>query len=77
MPNGSVSRTCCPNPPHAAQTQGGLLNARRSLARAGSSRCMLLTDFDSWPTVYWRSRRIIRRLLLRTMYYVAVILGRE
>lgn len=38
---------------------------------------MLPKDFPPWQTVYWWFRRLVRRLLFRTIHDLALILDRE
>ncbi len=52
-------------------------NAIRYLARAGCGWRMLPKDFPPWQTVYWWFRRLVRRLLFRTLHDVALMLDRE
>ena len=54
-----------------------VLNAVRYLARAGCGWRMLPTDFGPWQTVYWWFRRLVRRLLFRTVHDIALMLDRE
>ena len=54
-----------------------VLNAIRYLARTGSGWRMLPKDFPPWQTVYWWFRRLVRRLLFRTIHDLALMLGRE
>jgi transposase len=54
-----------------------ILNAIRYLARAGCGWRMLPTDFGPWQTVYWWFRRLVRRLLFRTIHDIALMLDRE
>ncbi len=53
-----------------------VLNAIRYLARTGCGWRML-KDFPPWPTVYWWFRRLLRRLLFRTIHDLALMLDRE
>ena len=54
-----------------------ILNAIRYLARAGCGWRMLPTNFGPWQTVYWWFRRLVRRLLFRTIHDIALMLDRE
>lgn len=54
-----------------------VLNALRYLARSGGGWRMLPKDFPPWQTVYWWFRRLMRRLLFRTIHDVALMLDRE
>ena len=54
-----------------------VLNAIRYMARAGAGWRMLPHDFPPWQTVYWWFRRLVRRLLFRTLHDVALMLDRE
>jgi transposase len=54
-----------------------VLNALRYLARSGGGWRMLPKDFPPWQTVYWWFRRLVRRLLFRTIHDVAAMLDRE
>src|SRR3954452_10265356 len=54
-----------------------VLDALLYLARTGGSWRMLPNDFPPWQTVYWWFRRLVRRLLFRTIHDVALMLDRE
>ncbi len=54
-----------------------VVNAIRYLARAGCGWRMLPKDFPPWQTVYRWFRRLVRRLLFRTIHDVALMLDRE
>lgn len=54
-----------------------VLNAIRYLARTGCGWRMLPKDFPPWQTVYWWFRRLVRRLLFRTIHDLALMLDRE
>ena len=54
-----------------------VLNAIRYLARTGCGWHMLPKDFPPWQTVYWWFRRLLRRLLFRTIHDLALMLDRE
>ena len=54
-----------------------VVNAIRYLARAGCGWRMLPKDVPPWQTVYWWFRRLVRRLLFRTVHDVALMLDRE
>ena len=54
-----------------------VVNALRYLVRAGCGWRMLPHDFPPWQTVYWWFRRLMRRLLFRTLHDVALMLDRE
>src|SRR5215207_9920994 len=54
-----------------------ILNAIRYLVRAGYGWRMLPVHFGPWQTVYWWFRRLVRRLLFRTVHDVALMLDRE
>ncbi|KAA1053941.1 Transposase [Azospirillum argentinense] len=54
-----------------------VLNAIRYLARTGCGWRMLPKDFLPWQTVYWWFRRLVRRLLFRTIHDLALMLDRE
>jgi transposase len=70
-----------PRPARRGRKPGGdlreVLNAIRYLARAGCGWRMLPTDFGPWQTVYWWFRRLVRRLLFRTVHDIALMLDRE
>ncbi len=54
-----------------------ILNAIRYMARSGGGWRMLPIHFGPWETVYWWSRRLVRRLLFRTIHDVMLMLDRE
>lgn len=54
-----------------------VLDAIRYLARTGCGWRMLPNDFPPWQTVYWWFRRLVRRLLFRTIHDLALMLDRE
>ncbi|MGA3984566.1 transposase, partial [Ralstonia nicotianae] len=54
-----------------------VVNALRYLVRAGCGWRMLPHDFPPWQTVYWWFRRLMRRLLFRTLHDVVLMLDRE
>lgn len=54
-----------------------MLDAIRYLARTGCGWRMLPNDFPPWQTVYWWFRRLVRRLLFRTIHDLALMLDRE
>ena len=54
-----------------------VLNAIRYMARSAGGRRMLPSEFGPWQTVYWWSRRFVRRLLFRTIHDVALMIDRE
>lgn len=54
-----------------------VVNAIRYLARTGCGWRMLPKDFPPWQTVYWWFRRLVRRLLSRTIHDLALMLDRE
>lgn len=54
-----------------------VLNALRYMARSGGGWRMLPKDFPPWQTVYWWFRRLMRRLLFRTIHDIALMLDRE
>ena len=53
-----------------------MLDALRYLARTGGGWRMLPNDFPPWQTVYWWFRRLVRKLLFRTLYDVTLMLDR-
>ena len=53
-----------------------VLDALRYLARTGGGWRMLPNDFPPWQTVYWWFRRLVRKLLFRTLYDVTLMLDR-
>ena len=54
-----------------------VLNAIRYLARTGCGWRMLPKDLPPWQTVYWWFRRLVRRLLFRTIHDLTLMLDRE
>ena len=54
-----------------------ILNAIRYMARSGGGWRMLPIHFGRWETVYWWFRRLVRRLLFRTIHDVMLMLDRE
>lgn len=54
-----------------------VLNAIRYLARSAGGWRMLPVHFGPWQTIYWWFRRLVRRLLFRTIHDVALMLDRE
>ena len=54
-----------------------VLNAIRCMARSAGGWRMLPSEFGPWQTVYWWSRRFVRRLLFRTIHDVALMIDRE
>lgn len=54
-----------------------VLDAIRYLVRTGCGWRMLPNDFPPWQTVYWWLRRLVRRLLFRTIHDLALMLGRR
>ena len=54
-----------------------VLNAIRYMARSGGGWRMLPIHFEPWETVYWWFRRLVRRLLFRTIHDVMLMLDRE
>ena len=62
-------------PPSADMRE--MLNAIRTLARAGCGWRMLLVHFGPWQTVYWWFRRFARRLLFQSIHDIALMLDRE
>ena len=54
-----------------------VLNAIRYMTRSGVGWRMLPKDFPPWQTVYWWFRRLVRRMLFRTIHDVALMLDRE
>jgi len=53
-----------------------VLDALRYLARTGGGWRMLPNDFPPWQTVYWWSRRLVRKLLFLTLHDVTLMLDR-
>ena len=76
-----IVRPFLPPPPKRARKPTTdlreVLNASRYLACSGGGWRMLPKDFPPRQTVYWWFRRSVRRLLFRTIHYVALILDRE
>jgi putative transposase len=64
-------RPLLPKPPRRGRTPGvdlrEMLNAIRYMARSSSDWRMLPVHFGPWQTVYWWSRRLVRRLLFQTI----------
>ena len=54
-----------------------ILDAIRYTARSGGGWRMLPIHFGPWETVYWWFRRLVRRLLFRTVHDVMLMLDRE
>lgn len=54
-----------------------VLNAIRYMACSGGGWRMLPVHFGPWQTVYWWFRRLMRRLLFRTIHDIALMLDRE
>ncbi|RZI66813.1 MAG: transposase, partial [Pseudomonas sp.] len=54
-----------------------MLDAIRTLARAGCGWRMLQVHFGPWQTVYWWFRRFARRLLFQTIHDIALMPDRE
>jgi transposase len=54
-----------------------MLNAIRYMARSGGGWRMLPTNFGPWQTVYWWSRRFVRRMLFQTIQDMSLMLDRE
>lgn len=76
-----IIRPFLPEPPKRGRTPSTdlreVLNALRYLARSSGGWRMLPKDFPPWQTVYWWFRSFVRRLLFRTIRYVALMLDRE
>ncbi len=53
-----------------------VLNAIRYLVRSGCEWRMLPVHFPPWQTVYWWFRRLIRRLMFKTIHDVALMIDR-
>ena len=53
-----------------------VLNAIRYLVRSGCEWRMLPVHFPPWQTVYWWLRRMIRRLMFRTIHDVTLMIDR-
>jgi putative transposase len=53
-----------------------VLNAIRYLVRSGCEWRMLPVHFPPWQTVYWWFRRLIRRLMFRTIHDVTLMIDR-
>lgn len=77
----SIVGPLLPAPPKRGRTPTTdlreVLNALRYMARSGGGWRMLPKDFPPWQTVYWWFRRLMRRLLFRTIHDVALMLDRE
>jgi putative transposase len=54
-----------------------VLNAIRYLVRSGCEWRMLPVHFPPWQTVYWWSRRFVRRLLFKVIHDMALPLDRQ
>ncbi|WP_082188287.1 transposase [Azospirillum baldaniorum] len=63
--------------PAAQRRSAGVLNAIPYLVRTGCGWRMPPKDFLPWQTVYWRFRRLVRRLLFRKIHDLALMLDRE
>ena len=74
-------RPLLPKPTRRGRTPGvdlrEVLNAIRYMARSGGGWRMLPIHFGPWQTVYWWFRRLVRRLLFKTIHDVALMLDRE
>ncbi len=70
-----------PKPPKRGRKSGvdlrEVLSAIRFMARSGGGWRMLPTNSGLWQTVYWYSRRFVRRMLLQTIRDVSLMLDRE
>jgi putative transposase len=53
-----------------------VINALRYMVRAGCEWRMLPNDFPPWETVYYWCRRLMRRLLFKTIHDLALMLDR-
>lgn len=53
-----------------------VINALRYMVRAGCEWRMLPNDFPPWQTVYYWFRRLMRRLLFKTIHDLALMLDR-
>lgn len=53
-----------------------VLNAIRYLVRSGCEWRMLPVHFPPWQTVYWWFRRLIRRLMFRTIHDIVLMIDR-
>lgn len=53
-----------------------VINALRYMVRAGCEWRMLPNDFPPWETVYYWFRRLMRRLLFKTIHDLALMLDR-
>jgi putative transposase len=53
-----------------------VINALRYMVRAGCEWRMLPNDFPPWETVYYWFRRLMRRMLFKTIHDVALMLDR-
>ena len=53
-----------------------VLNAIRYLVRSGCEWRMLPVHFPPWQTVYWWFRRLVRRLMFRTVHDIALMIDR-
>jgi putative transposase len=53
-----------------------VLNAIRYLVRSGCEWRMLPVHFPPWQTVYWWFRRLVRRLMFRTLHDVVLMIDR-
>lgn len=54
-----------------------VINALRYMVRAGCEWRMLPNDFPPWETVYYWFRRLMRRLLFKTIHDLALMLDRR
>ena len=74
-------RPLLPKPPRRGRPPGvdlrEVLNAIRYMARSGGGWRMLPVHFGPWQMVYWWFRRLVRRLLFKTIHDVALMLDRE
>jgi transposase len=53
-----------------------VINALRYMVRAGGEWRMLPNDFPPWQTVYYWFRRLMRRMLFKTIHDLALMLDR-
>ena len=53
-----------------------IMNALRYLVRSGCEWRMLPVHFPRWQTVYWWFRRLMRRLMFKTIHDIALMIDR-
>jgi transposase len=70
-----LPKTCLTGSPRRTDLRE-IMNAIRYLVRSGCEWRMLPVHFPPWQTVYWWFRRLIRRLMFRTIHDLALMIDR-